>query len=195
MSKLLQPPQLALHPLPSHILPNGKLPLRITEERYIRMIKDSAKTMSGFGITMIDSHKSGPFGRIPTIGTHVKVVDFYPLDDGFLGIIVEGIGRFIIDKINVDDDGLKIADVHYIPNWPAQTLVEQDRYLTNKLIDIFEQHPELDELYSTKEMDNASWISQRWLELLPLTVEQKQLLLQQPDCTRTLQVLKELIPI
>jgi len=195
MSPLLQSTQLALFPLPSHILPNGRLPLRIIEDRYIRMVKDSAKAMTGFGIVMIDSKQTGPFGRISPIGTHVKIVDFYSLDDGFLGIIVEGIERFIIDDIAVADDGLKIADIHYISNWPDQSITAQDRYLTDKLTDIYNQHPELDELYSSKDMDNASWISQRWLELLPISVEQKQSLLKQPNCTRTLQVLKELMPI
>lgn len=195
MSPLLQSTQLALFPLPSHILPNGRLPLRIIEERYIRMIKDSAKTMIGFGIVMIDSKQTGPFGRISPIGTHVKIVDFYPLDDGYLGIIVEGVDRFIIDDIAVEDDGLKIAEIHYISNWPDQNITEQDRYLTDKLTDIFNQHPDLDELYCSKEMDNASWISQRWLELLPIPVERKQFLLQQANCIHTLQVLKELMPI
>ncbi|MGC3836437.1 hypothetical protein ACPSKX_20620 [Moritella viscosa] len=51
----MQSTQLALFPLPSHILPNGRLPLRIIEDRYIRMIKDSTKSMIGFGIVMIDS--------------------------------------------------------------------------------------------------------------------------------------------
>ncbi|QUM76406.1 LON peptidase substrate-binding domain-containing protein [Moritella sp. 24] len=191
----MQSTQLALYPLPSHILPDGKLPLRIIEERYIRMIKESAKAMTGFGIAMIDNQKSGPFGRISPIGTHVKIVDFYSLDDGFLGIIIEGIDRFVIDAIIIEEDGLKVADIHYISNWPAQDIIEQDRYLTDKLTDIFEQHPELNELYTSKEMDNASWISQRWLELLPIPVEQKQQLLQQPNCARTLQVIKELIPM
>lgn len=195
MSPLLQSIQLALFPLPSHILPNGRLPLRIIEERYIRMVKDSTKDMTGFGIVMIGAKQAGPFGRISPIGTHVKIIDFYTLDDGFLGIIVEGINRFIIDNITVESDGLKVADIHYISNWPDQVITEQDHYLTERLTDIFEQHPELDELYTSKEMDNASWVSQRWLELLPISVEQKQILLQQPNCTGTLQVLKELMPI
>jgi hypothetical protein len=159
------------------------------------MIKDSAKAMTGFGIVMIDANQTGPFGRISPIGTHVKIIDFYTLDDGFLGIIVEGIDRFIIDEITVEDDGLKIADIHYISNWPYQAITAQEHYLTEKLTDIFEQHPELDELYPAKEMDNASWISQRWLELLPIPVEQKQALLQQPNCACTLQVLKNFMPI
>lgn len=195
MSFLLQPDQIALLPLPSHILPNGRLPLRIIEERYIRMIKESAKAMTGFGIVMIDNKSSGPFGRISGIGTRVNIIDFYQLDDGFLGIVVEGIERFIIDEITVAKDGLKIARIKHISNWPDQIITEHDKYLTNKLTDVFKQNPELDELYTAKQMTNASWVSQRWIEILPMPVKQKQKLLQQPNCTNTLQVLKQLIPL
>jgi Lon protease-like protein len=192
---LLQTSQLALLPLTSHILPHGRLPLRIVEERYIRMIKESAKAMSGFGVVMIDPNQSGPFGRISSIGTHVDIIDFYPLDDGFLGINVEGSQRFIIDDITTESDGLKMANVHYISNWPDQKTTPKEYYLAEKLEEIYVQHADINQLYTLKEMANISWVSQRWIELLPLSVSEKQLLLQQPDCNSTVAILKELMPI
>jgi Lon protease-like protein len=149
--------------------------------------------MNGFGIVMIDTKKNAQFGRIPPIGTHVKIIDFYTLDDGFLGIVVEGIERFTINEIQIESDGLKIASVKYISNWPDEILAEHDKRLADKLADIFEQHPELGDLYTAKEMDNASWLSQRWLELLPMSVTQKQQLLQHANCSTALQLLKEII--
>ena len=191
---LLQPTQIALFPLPSHILPNGRLPLRIIEARYIRMIKESAKAMTGFGIVMIDPNQDGPFGPISPIGTFVKIIDFYTLDDGFLGINVEGIKRFIIDDIKTESDGLKTANVHYINNWPDQEITPTEYYLADKLAEIYVQHTDINQLNALKEMENISWVSQRWLELLPLSVTEKQLLLQQSDCNSTVAILKELMP-
>lgn len=192
---LLQTTQLALLPLTSHILPHGRLPLRIIEERYIRMIKESTKAMSGFGVVMIDPNQNGPFGRISSIGTHVDIIDFYTLDDGFLGINVEGSRRFIIDDITTESDGLKKANVHYINNWPDQKITPKEYYLAEKLEEIYFQHADINQLYTLKEMANISWVSQRWIELLPLSVSEKQLLLQQPDCNSTVAILKELMPI
>ncbi|PKH06551.1 LON peptidase substrate-binding domain-containing protein [Moritella sp. Urea-trap-13] len=191
----MQTTQLALLPLTSHILPHGRLPLRIIEERYIRMIKDSAKAMNGFGVVMIDPNQTGPFGRISTIGTHVETIDFYTLDDGFLGINVEGRQRFIIDDITTEADGLKMAKVHYITNWPDQKITSEDIYLAEKLEEIYVQHADINQLYALKQMTNISWVSQRWIELLPLSVTEKQLLLQQPDCNSTVAILKKLMPI
>ena len=186
--------KLPLFPLPSHILPGGRLPLRIIEERYIRMIKECSKTMSGFGIVMLDSQSRSPLGRISAIGTHVQIVDFYSLDDGFLGIVVEGIERFIVSAVETESDGLKVADIKFISNWPDQLISTADRHLSNKLSEIYTQHPELNQLYVNKYLDDASWVSQRWLEILPISVEQKQALLKQANCATTLQVLNELMP-
>ena len=190
----LQSTQIALFPLPSHILPSGRLPLRIIEARYIRMIKESAQAMTGFGIVMIDPNQDGPFGPISPIGTFVKIIDFYTLDDGFLGINVEGIKRFIIDDIKTESDGLKTANVHYINNWPDQEITPTEYYLADKLAEIYVQHTDINQLNALKEMENISWVSQRWLELLPLSVTEKQLLLQQSDCNSTVAILKELMP-
>ena len=43
---------LALFPLPSHILPGGKLPLRLFEPRHLQMLKESFIDDRGFGIVM-----------------------------------------------------------------------------------------------------------------------------------------------
>lgn len=187
--------QLALLPLTAHILPNGRLPVRISEDRYIRMIKDSTKTMSGFGVVMISPNQTGPFGHISSIGTHVEIIDFYTLDDGFVGINIEGSQRFIIDDITTDPDGLKMANVHYITNWPDQTATPEEIYLAEKLEDLYQQHADINQLYALKQMANISWVSQRWIELLPLSVSEKQNLLQSPDCNNALAILKKLMPI
>ncbi|WP_392339823.1 LON peptidase substrate-binding domain-containing protein [Moritella marina] len=190
----MQTTSLALLPLTSHILPNGRLPIRIVEERYIRMIIDSAKTMSGFGVVMIDPSQVGPFGHISTIGTHVEIIDFYTLDDGFLGINVEGQQRFIIDAITTEPDGLKMAKVHYITNWPDQIVNANEAYLAEKLEGLYQQHADINQLYTLKDMTNISWVSQRWIELLPLSVSEKQMLLESSDCNRSLAILKTLMP-
>ncbi len=184
--------KLALFPLPSNILPGGRLPIRIVEDRYLRMLKESSKAMGGFGIVMIDTKNKSQFGKISPIGTHVKIIDFYSLDDGTLGIVVEGVERFLINEINIEKDGLKTARINYISNWPTVKLTAPDYHLTEKLNDVFKQHPELSTLYATKHMTDASWVSQRWLEILPLPIAQKQHLLQQSNCLSTIQTLNKL---
>ena len=190
----MHPSQLAIFPLSSHILPSGRLPLRIFEARYIRMIAECSKNQTGFGIAMINSNKQSDLGSISPIATYVKIIDFYHLKDGFLGLIVEGVHRFKIQQIEVEHDGLRRANIDFLPNWPQQPIHHKHQHLTEKLADIFSEHPELDQLYPEgKQMNDSSWIAQRWLELLPISVDQKQQLIIGSNSKLTLDLLTKLM--
>jgi len=190
----VQPSQLAIFPLSSHILPCGRLPLRIFEQRYIRMISECSQNKTGFGIVMINSANQTSLGNISPIGTYVKIIDFYNLKNGFLGLIVEGLRRFKITDIHVENDGLRQADINFLPNWPEQPIHHKHQHLTDKLAEIFAEHPELGNLYAEKKkMCDSSWIAQRWIELLPISVDQKQQLITGNDCDLTLDLLTRLM--
>jgi Lon protease-like protein len=81
-----------LFPLSAHILPEGRMALRIFEPRYIRMVKDACRLNEGFVICMLNSkgQKEDNTHIFPT-GTYCKVIDFDVLEDGLLGITVEGL--------------------------------------------------------------------------------------------------------
>lgn len=168
----------ALFPLTAHILPGGRLPLRIFEPRYLRMIKESIAAQQGFGICMLDTagHEHNNSHILP-IGTLVNVIDFEPRADNMLGITVEGQQLFRIQQIHNAADGLRSAEVVLLEGWPASPLRLQDKLLPQRLQEVFDAYPELAELYPDKKLDDAAWICQRWLEILPLEPQQKQALL------------------
>lgn len=183
-----------IFPLSSHILPGGKLPVRIFEQRYIRMIVECSQNKEGFGVVMFDPAARSNLGTVLPIGTYVKIIDFYTLDDGFLGLVVQGVSRFTIESIAIQSDGLKVANVNYLNNWPQKPIGAKNLHLTEKLIDIFNEHSELDELYnSDKMMDEASWIAQRWIELLPISAKHKQTLIGYDTCDMTIELLNQLM--
>jgi Lon protease-like protein len=170
--------EIALFPLTSHVLPGGRLQLRIFEQRYIRMIKESLAAQKGFGVCMLN-----PKGReednshILPIGTLVNVVDFESLQDGMLGITVAGEQLFEIDSIAADKDGLRVGQVVLRQEWSASSLSDEDILLRQRLQEVFEAYPELSQLYPEKRFDDEPWICQRWLEILPLEPQKKQELL------------------
>ena len=168
----------ALFPLTAHILPGGRLPLRIFEPRYLRMVKESIAAQQGFGICMLDpaGHEHNNSHILP-IGTLVNVIDFEPRADNMLGITVEGQQLFRIQQIHTAADGLRSAEVVLLEGWPASPLRLQDKLLPQRLQEVFDAYPELAELYPDKKLDDAAWICQRWLEILPLEPQQKQALL------------------
>ncbi|MCC5879045.1 MAG: LON peptidase substrate-binding domain-containing protein [Idiomarina sp.] len=169
---------IALFPLTSHVLPGGRLQLRIFEQRYIRMVKEALSAQKGFGICMLNPHgRTENNSHILPIGTLVNVVDFESLPDGMLGITVAGEQLFEIHDIDTAKDGLRTGRVTLREQWSTNSLSDEDILLRQRLQEVFEAYPELSELYPEKKFDDEPWICQRWLEILPLEPQKKQELL------------------
>lgn len=187
----LQP--LTLFPLLSHILPGGKLPLRLFEPGHLQILKESFADDRGFGIVMEEMTSTGSCGRILPVGTRVEVTDFYLLNDGLLGVTVFGIERFCIHDMATDEAGLRRANVEMLPNWPSIHPDGGDNQLEARLRQVFQQYPELDELYPDKQFEDAAWLCQRWLELLPMPIHEKQMLIARQNGEAARQFLRRLI--
>lgn len=169
---------IALFPLTSHVLPGGRLQLRIFEQRYIRMVKEALSAQKGFGICMLNPHgRTENNSHILPIGTLVNIVDFESLSDGMLGITVAGEQLFEVHHIDTDKDGLRTGNVTLREQWSTNSLSDEDILLRQRLQEVFEAYPELSQLYPEKKFDDEPWICQRWLEILPLEPQKKQELL------------------
>lgn len=176
--KLTEQITVALFPLTSHVLPGGHLQLRIFEQRYIRMIKESLQEQKGFGICMLDPKgREDDNSHILPISTLVNVVDFESLPNGMLGVTVAGEQLFEIQHIETSSDGLRIGQVILREDWPVTSLSDEDILLGQRLQEVFAAYPELSQLYPEKKFDDEPWICHRWLEILPLEAQKKQELL------------------
>lgn len=186
--------EIALFPLTSHVLPGGRLQLRIFEQRYIRMIKESLAEQKGFGVCMLNpkGHEDGNSHILP-IGTLVNVVDFESLPDGMLGITVAGEQLFEIDSIAAEKDGLRVGQVVLREEWCPSSLSDEDILLRQRLQEVFEAYPELSQLYPEKRFDDEPWICQRWLEILPLEPQKKQELLAQQHTQPVKDFIRQLV--
>lgn len=187
--------RIPLFPLSAHLLPGGKMSLRIFEPRYVRMVKESLKAQQGFGICMLNSKGDKDSNQhIFPVGTYAKVVDFDMLDDGLLGITVEGEFLFSIDDIETEKDGLRVGSVHRIEAWHAENFQDsKDTALQERLVQIIASYPELHALYAEPPVYDMSWVVYRWLELLPIKAADKQQLLEQGDPNVVVDYLSALI--
>ncbi|MGO1296914.1 MAG: LON peptidase substrate-binding domain-containing protein [Vibrio sp.] len=179
-----------LFPLGSIVMPEGKMALRIFEPRYQRMVAECMKTDSCFGICLSDLDAGDAQPPLSQFGTWVKIVDFEQLSDGMLGITVVGIKRFRIDSIETDSDGLRIAQVEWQASWPMQEMHQDDSYLAERLQEVYQEIPQVGKLYPHCFFDDACWVTQRWLELMPLTYEQFDQLSRHDDCQIALSYLR-----
>lgn len=169
--------KLPLFPLKSILFPQGALALKVFEPRYLDMLTNCEKTGSGFGICLIsEGNEVGTAPEIYSVGTLVQITFWEHRKDGLLGISVMGQQKFNVLEKFVQSNELTLADVELIEHEPVCILPEQYQSMVNVLKKIFAvlQHP-----YITlpKKYDDASWVSCRLCELLPLSpLKQQQLL-------------------
>ena len=186
--------KLPLFPLSSHILPQGRMSLRIFEPRYVCMIKQACASDTGFVICMLNSTGDNSNNtHIFPLGTVCKVIDFDILDDGLLGVTVKGMQSVTITDIQTESDDLRTGECAETSPWTCELNMDELHPIDERLQEIFERYPEISSLYTEMYFDDPIWVINRWIELLPLGAEQKQHFLSQQDCTVVLNYLTQLI--
>jgi Lon protease-like protein len=91
------------------LLPFGKLPLNIFEERYIRMVLDSLKTHRMIGIIQ-PKNNNNDFFMMGCIG---KITSYIETQDYRIILNLEGICRFVVNEILMTQDGYYQANIKY----------------------------------------------------------------------------------
>ncbi len=167
--------------------------LRIFEPRYNRMISDCCKQDQGFGICLLGDPSLSSPNNVSRVGTLTKIIDFEQLDDGFLGVTIVGTRRFKLKRVWSEFDGLRCAEVDLLSNWSSQELNQSSLFISNQLQRVYQKFPEIRRLYPHCFFDDASWVSQRWLEILPIECQQFEHLTSQSDCGEALKFLCQAI--
>jgi uncharacterized protein len=182
---------IAIFPLNIVLFPEGPLPLRIFETRYVDMVRKCMHGEQRFGVALIrEGSEVGPAETFD-IGTLAKIVDFHQLSDGFLGLSCVGGHRFRILQRARQADGLNLADIESLQSEPKIAVPERHAHLADLLKTVL---PQLGEVYTGIEMrlDDAAWVGHRLAEILPIAVAEKQFCLELNDPIERLDVLSPL---
>ena len=187
-------PSLPLFPLATVLLPGAELSLRIFEPRYLDLVRACCRDDTGFGVcAILDGHEVGAPATPVALGTEARIVDFTSLPDGLLGISVRGQRRFRIRRTRVRDNGLIVADIDWLPPTEFSPLAIEHELLATLLQRLIERIGGTHAKAAPKNYRDADWVSWRLAELLPLTLSQRQSLLQEEDAQRRMQRLLELV--
>ena len=182
-----------LFPLKTVLFPGGALPLRIFEPRYLDMISASLRNDTPFGIALIrEGSETGKAATTYDLGTLVNIDYFHTLNDGVLGITARGQQRFRIKRRSVQPNQLVVADIETLANEPGADLPMHFRPLAEMLGGIMQRLGQ-PYLKLTPCFDDASWVSARLTELLPIGLEQKQYFLLLEDPIQRLERLAEIL--
>jgi len=181
-----------MFPLNTVLFPGGPLPLRIFESRYIDMISERMKADAPFGVVLIkDGQEAGPSSTFET-GTLARITDWYQGSDGLLGVTAIGEQRFRLLASERQPDGLNVGEIELLPDEPAFELPAQYQFLTEILGAVMD---DLGKLYEPleRDMQNAAWLGYRFMEVLPIDLEQKQESLESNDTLARLDIISKLI--
>ena len=185
-----------LFPLGTVLFPEGPLPLRIFETRYIDLVRRCMREDSGFGVVLIvEGREAGSAPpEIAPVGCYAKIVDFSQQPDGLLGIQALGQRRFRIRDRSQAPDGLNLAGVDWLPDPVSVALPEEFAELVPVLDNVLD---EIGAPYLSIERRpaDAAWVASRLAEVLPIPVEHKQHCLELDDPIECLRYLRPLFDI
>ena len=159
-------------------MPDGLLPLRLFERRYIDMVKDCFKNSSGFGVCLIKQGlEAGGVSEPYPLGTTVSIVDFDQGADGLLHITTKGQQEFRLLTYRPNDAGLLMGEIEILPPKPPVAMRPEYELLAQKL-ELILSYLDTDTRFDEKQLDDADWVCYRLLEVLPLAGDAKYELLQ-----------------
>ncbi len=193
---------LPLFPLNVVVCPGGVLPLKIFEARYLDMIRDCLRDNSPFAIVTVipesDTDSSSYF-PVARTGTLVGIMDVNVTTVGLMMIRCLGKHRIHINSFSQQIDGLVIGEVSDIANDLEVPVPEDLEFTSSALEQLLESLPEQGissenmPVLKPYKLDDASWVANRWVELLDLPLQQKQRLMLQESPIVRLEVINDIL--
>ncbi|MCE7903438.1 MAG: peptidase S16 [Gammaproteobacteria bacterium PRO9] len=188
----MSPLSVPLFPLGTVLFPDGPLPLRVFEPRYLAMVSRCLREESQFGVVLIKEGTDTGMVATRDVGTLARIVDWYQGSDGILGITARGTRLFRLQAISRQADGLYLGEVELLPEPPHQPLPEEFRPMATLLESVID---DLGRLYDAidKHYGDAAWVGCRLAEILPMPPADKQRCLELDDPVERLQFLRPML--
>lgn len=198
--------RVALFPLSVVLFPQGVLPLRVFEARYMDMVRDCMRDSTSFGVCLINDARgaSAPTAEVGCLA-HITAWDMQQL--GLLQIRTVGGDRFRLLTSELQPNGLMIGEIDLLETDDDQPVPAEHRPCVDLLTRIIEDmSAQLAEKRRTGEeaegspamgqlpfeqpyrMESSSWVSNRLCEVLPVPLKAKQKLMELNDAATRLEI-------
>jgi len=183
--------EIHIFPLGTVLFPDGLLPLKVFEQRYIEMTKVCLRENRPFGVCLIREGREVGLAAVPERVGCLAAIESWDMPQlGLFHLVARGGERFRIRDMRVAPNHLISASVEPIP--PDGATGEMDplcREVLQAIIDKVgsERFP------APVRLDDAAWVGYRLAEILPLDARLKQELLECTDAGRRLEQLHALL--
>ncbi len=193
--------KLPLFPLQAVLFPGGLLSLKVFEARYLDLVTDCLRNRSHFGVVALQTGsaagraKPGEVPRMESSGVAAELLDVDSAQTGILQVRCKGLQRFDIKTTRQEANGLWVARVANqaddLDAAPAADMVDTVRALASAIGSLKEQGST--PFLEPYRFDSASWVSNRWCEILPISLTAKQKLMELPDGLARLQLVRDFL--
>jgi uncharacterized protein len=175
-----------LFPLNTVLFPGGVLPLKIFEQRYLEMTKACLRDGTPFGVCLINEGQEVGTPAIPSeVGTIARIDQWDMPQLGIFHLVTRGTERFRILATQTASDGLIRGEVAMLDPEPSARVAERHGQCVEVLRQLVERFGE-EHFPPPHDYGNASWVSYRLAEILPIDRFEKQRMLVANDAVARL---------
>ena len=188
------PTTIPLFPLENVLLlPFGKLPLNIFEERYLKMVMDSLKNHRMIGVIQPKNNNNELF----MMGCIGKITSYIETPDYRIVLNLEGVCRFIIEERHLTQNGYYQANIRH--NEYLEDLNEMEPNIDrNSLITKYENFFKMKKLEIDKnllsETSNLQLLSTLAM-LAPFNKIDKQAILESPNILNRMETINSILDL
>jgi len=202
---MAKPEYLPIFPLNTVLFPDGILPLRIFETRYVDMVSACLRNGEEFGVCLIRKGKEvGAAAEPVAVGCRAQIADWSMEQLGLLNIRTVGTRRFRILERTVTDTGLVMAEVQDLEieaAVPVQGDMIECSSVLARIIDQLESQleksgktPDDDGRFPIGKpyrLDDSGWVANRLCEILPISLAARQKLMELGDAPTRLEIVHQ----
>jgi Lon protease-like protein len=180
-----------IFPLNTVLFPDGLLPLKVFEQRYIDMTKECLRDGQPFGVCLIREGKEVGTAAVPEpIGSLARIAHWEMPQLGVFQLLAQGAERFRILETRVQPNQLVAASVETLPPDTGRERVDP---ACGSLLRAIIDKAGADRFPAPLRLDDATWVGFRLAEVLPLDAAERQQLLELTDAPERLARLKQLL--
>ncbi|HEY4540894.1 MAG TPA: LON peptidase substrate-binding domain-containing protein [Noviherbaspirillum sp.] len=193
---------LPLFPLKAVLFPAGILPLKVFEARYVDMVSACMRSGKPFGVVLIRSGQEvGAAADPEEVGCLAHITDVDMAEMGMMNLRIQGGQRFRILGTRVlgnqrlearyeilpDDPEIPVSDIHMHCSKTLKIVIDDIENRSREA-----QGEDFISPFSQPIcLESASWVANRWCEILPIPLKARQKLLELPDAASRLSLIHQ----
>jgi Lon protease-like protein len=183
--------EIFVFPLNTVLFPDGLLPLKVFEQRYMEMTKACLRDGRPFGVCLIrEGHEVGTAAVPETVGCLANIVHWEMPQLGVFQLLTRGGERFRIREMRIQPNQLIAASTEALP---SDTGREQVDPTCGGLLRAIIEKAGAERFPAPFRLEDAAWVGFRLAEVLPMQATDRQQLLELTDAQERLARVKRIL--